>query len=171
MVKVLSFRNCTGGALELAIISNNTSVDAGETAVLICVGFGQPRADITWTRDGQEISNRSLVTIYEEDLAQGGRVFKQSFLQLCSLRMSNSGVYTCSVSNGLSSVNSSLLVTVNGEFIHSLTVVHEEYIFTLYTCILHVANSVVFYGNFCCLNFRYHSFSDYSHYIEQFSEC
>ncbi len=82
--------------------------------MLICVGFGQPRADITWSRDGQEISNRSLVTIYEEDLAQGGRVFKQSFLQLCSLRMSDSGVYTCSVSNGLSSVNSSVELSVSG---------------------------------------------------------
>ncbi len=92
-------------------------MDAGETAVLICVGFGQPRADITWTRDGQEISNRSLVTIYEEDLAQGGRVFKQSFLQLCSLRMSDSGVYTCSVSNGLSSVNSSVELSVSGRLI------------------------------------------------------
>ena len=92
-------------------------MDAGETAVLICVGFGQPRADITWTRDGQEISNTSLVTIYEEDLAQGGRVFKQSFLQLCSLRMSDSGVYTCSVSNGLSSVNSSVELAVSGRLL------------------------------------------------------
>ena len=108
------FFNNSGGALELAIISNDTSVDAGETAVLICVGFGQPSADITWSRDGQVISNSSLVTIYEEDLAQGGRVFKQSFLQLCSLRMSDSGSYTCTVSNGLSSVNSSVELSVAG---------------------------------------------------------
>ena len=40
-----------GVILELAIISNDTSVDAGETAVLICVGYGQPNVDITWSRD------------------------------------------------------------------------------------------------------------------------
>ena len=103
-----------GGILELAIISNDTSVDAGESAVLICVGYGQPNVDITWSRDGQVISNSYLVSVYEEDLAQGGRVFKQSFLQLCSLQMSDSGVYTCSVSNGLSSVNSTVELSVLG---------------------------------------------------------
>ena len=82
--------------------------------MLICVGYGQPNVDITWSRDGQVISNSSLVSIYEEDLAQGGRVFKQSFLQLCSLQMSDSGVYTCSVSNGLSSVNSTVELSVVG---------------------------------------------------------
>ena len=92
-------------------------MDAGETAVLICVGFGQPSVDITWSRDGQVISNSSLVTIYEEDLSQGGRVFKQSFLQLCSLRMSDSGQYTCTVNNGLSSVNSSVELSVAGRLI------------------------------------------------------
>ena len=82
--------------------------------MLICVGYGLPNVDITWSRDGQIISNSSLVSIYEEDLAQGGRVFKQSFLQLCSLQMSDSGVYTCSVSNGLSSVNSTVELSVVG---------------------------------------------------------
>ena len=111
----INVQQLIGGALELAIISNDTSVDAGETAVLICVGYGLPSVDITWSRDGQIVSNSSLVSIYEEDLAQGGRVFKQSFLQLCSLQMSDSGVYTCSVSNGLSSVNSTVELSVHGK--------------------------------------------------------
>ena len=103
-----------GGAVEVAAISNDTSLNVGGTAVLICVGYGQPSVDITWTKDGQIISNSSLVSVYEEDLAQGGRVFKQSFLQLCSLKMENSGSYVCSVSNGLSTVNSSLELSVLG---------------------------------------------------------
>ena len=98
----------------MAAISNDTSVNLGETAVLICVGYGQPSVDITWTKDRQIISNSSLVSVYEEDLAQGGRVFKQSFLQLCSLQMENSGTYVCSVSSRLSSVNSSLDLSVVG---------------------------------------------------------
>ena len=79
------------------------------------MGYGQPSVDIAWTKDGQVISNSSLVSVYEEDLAQGGRVFKQSFLQLCSLQMENSGSYVCSVSNGLSSINSSVELTVAGK--------------------------------------------------------
>ena len=98
----------------MAAISNDTSLNVGETAVLICVGYGQPSVGITWTKYGQIISNSSLVSVYEEDLAQGGRVFKQSFLQLCSLQMENSGSYVCSVSNGLSTVNSSLELSVLG---------------------------------------------------------
>ena len=78
------------------------------------MGYGQPSVDIVWTKDGQVISNMSLVSVYEEDLAQGGRVFKQSFLQLCSLQIENSGSYVCSVSNGLSSVNSSVELSVIG---------------------------------------------------------
>ena len=98
----------------MAAISNDTFLNVGGTAVLICVGYGQPSVAITWTKDGQIISNSSLVSVYEEDLAQGGRVFKQSFLQLCSLQMENSGSYVCSVSNGLSTVNSSLELSVVG---------------------------------------------------------
>ena len=112
-------------------------MDAGETAVLICVGFGQPSADITWSRDGQVISNSSLVTIYEEDLAQGGRVFKQSFLQLCSLRMSDSGSYTCTVSNGLSSVNSSVELSVAGRLDKALFVVYCSMLYRYLTFFLH----------------------------------
>ena len=104
-----------GDIIELAAISNDTSADTGDTIVLVCVGYGQPNVDITWSRDGQIISNSSLVSIYEEDLAQGGRVFKQSFLQLCSLQMADSGNYTCAVSNGLSNANSVVLVSVSGK--------------------------------------------------------
>ena len=106
---------CAGGGLEVVAISANTSVDAGGTAVLICVGYGQPNVDITWSRDGQIISNSSLVSIYEEDLAQGGRVFKQSFLQICSVGVAGSDIYTCTVSNGRDSVNSTVELSVTGE--------------------------------------------------------
>ena len=102
--------------LELAVISEDTSVGVGETTLLVCVSFGQPDVDITWSRDGQVISNSSLVSIYEEDLALGDRQFKQSFLQLCGLEGSDSGTYTCTVSSGLSSANSSTELAVVSEF-------------------------------------------------------
>ena len=69
------------------------------------------------------------MSVYEEDLAQGGRVFKQSFLQLCSLQMENSGSYFCSVSNGLSSVNSSVELSVIGKYFHTIT-------FEFFSCVL-----------------------------------
>ena len=114
--KTSSFKLSTAyfvlGIVELVAISNTTTVDAGETTVLICVGYGQPNVDITWSRDGQIISNSSLLSIYEEDLAQGGRVFKQSFLQLCSVQTSDSGNYSCTISNGMTSLSSDVTLSV-----------------------------------------------------------
>ena len=97
--------------------------------MLICVGYGLPNVDITWSRDGQIISNSSLVSIYEEDLAQGGRVFRQSFLQLCSLQMADSGNYTCAVSNGISSLTSTVDLSVLG--MHSSISMHIQVHFSL----------------------------------------
>lgn len=59
------------------------------------------------------VMNDSLVTIYEEDIVEGGRVYKQSFLQLCSLEVADAGDYTCFVSNGQTSTNATTRLTVN----------------------------------------------------------
>ena len=101
------------------IISNHTSLSEGETALLACVGYGLPSVEITWMRGGQTISNSSLVSISEEDVVQGERLFKQSFLQICSVEMADAGAYTCVVSNGESSVNSSTQLSVTGKH-HSI---------------------------------------------------
>ncbi len=98
------------------MISNDTSLLVGDAALLACVGFGEPNVEITWKRDGAAIMNSSLVTITEEEVTQGGRVYKQSFLELCSLMVSDSGVYTCSVSNGETMVNATTQLTVEGKY-------------------------------------------------------
>ncbi len=103
--------------VELVIISNYTSLSEGETALLACVGYGLPSVEISWMRDGQTVMNSSLVSIAEEDVTQGERLFKQSFLQICSVEMADAGEYTCIVSNGEVSVNSSTQLTVTGKYI------------------------------------------------------
>ena len=100
--------------MEVVVISNDTTLSEGETALLACVGFGQPDVDITWRFNGETITNTSLITTYEEEVTQGGRVFKQSFLQLCSLALSDAGGYTCVVSNGLTTANATTQLSVTG---------------------------------------------------------
>ena len=102
--------------VELVIISNHTSLSVGETALLACVGYGLPSVEISWMRGGQTISNSSLISISEEDVVQGERLFKQSFLQICSVEMADAGAYTCVVSNGESLVNSSTQLSVIGKY-------------------------------------------------------
>lgn len=99
----------------MAAISEFGRFSQGETATLICMGYGRPRADITWVRNGQTISNSSLISISEQEFIQDGLLFKQSFLQLCSVRIRDSGTYTCVVSNGRTSVNATTLFSLDGK--------------------------------------------------------
>ena len=89
----------------------------GDTAFLVCVGYGQPTVQISWTLNGEVVMNGSLVTIYEEEVSQGGRLFKQLFLELCSLELSDSGIYTCTVSNGQTIANATTQLSVYGEYL------------------------------------------------------
>ena len=96
------------------IISNYSSIEQGETALLACVGEGFPLLEISWMHNGQTVVNSSLVSITEEDMTQGERMFKQSFLQICSVTLRDAGDYICGVSNGENSVTSSTQLTVTG---------------------------------------------------------
>jgi len=114
------------------VISNDSSLVEGETALLACVGYGQPDVEITWVRDGETVMNSTLITIYEEDIVQGERLFKQSFLQLCSVDLVHSGGYTCVASNGERSVNSTVQLTVTGK--HIYTLLDSSFTVVIYSC-------------------------------------
>lgn len=101
--------------VDLVAISDSATVFEGETTLFTCVGFGQPDVSITWTHDNQTVVNTSLIFVYEQTFTQVGRLFKQSFLQICSDNLNDAGTYTCSVSNGLVSVNASTQLTFAGE--------------------------------------------------------
>ena len=92
-------------------ISNDISLTMGQTAMLSCVGFGDPDVEISWSFNGAPVVNTSLTTIYKQDTIRGGTVFKQSFLQLCSATVSTVGSYTCIVSNRRMITNSTTQVT------------------------------------------------------------
>ena len=79
---------------------------------MACVGFGEPGMEITWSLNGAPLVNTSLITIYEEDVAQGERIFKQSFLQICNLVEENTGGYTCIASDGFTTDNATTQLTV-----------------------------------------------------------
>ncbi len=101
--------------LELVIISNDTSLLVGDTALLVCVGYGIPDLDIIWSANGEVVQNSSIVTIYEEEVIRGGILFIQSYLRLCSLAISNSNIYICSVTNGARIFNATAQLFVTGK--------------------------------------------------------
>ncbi len=106
---------------KLLIISNNISLSVGEATILTCVGFGIPSIDITWSLNGDILANSSIVSIYEEEITTGGRNYVKSFLELCSLMVSNSGTYTCIVANGPSTNNGTLQLSVTSNGISLFT--------------------------------------------------
>ena len=105
------------------MISNDTALRTGKTALLVCVGFGEPDVEISWSFNGAPVVNTSLVTIYEEDDVQGERIFKQSFLQICSLVQADAGGYTCIASDGFTTDNATTQLTVTSESLGTFCVV------------------------------------------------
>ena len=99
----------------IVVISNDTSLATSETAVLVCVSDADSSLSTTWTHNGETVTNTSLITVYEEETNQGGRVFRLTFLQLCSVEVEDSGAYTCVVSNSQTSADSSVQLTVSGQ--------------------------------------------------------
>lgn len=106
----------TGAELiDLVVLSDDTVLYEGETTLLSCVAFGEPSLSITWTFNNQSVVNTSLISVFEEQFFQAGRVFTHSFLQICSDNVADTGRYTCSITNGLVSLNASLELMFGGE--------------------------------------------------------
>lgn len=101
-------------APQIVAISDERVVSPGDTVVLTCVIFGQTTEDITWTLNGNSVGNSSLVTISQEDFIQVGRVFRQSFVQICTASDLDAGNYSCIARNGAVSATASTLLTMPG---------------------------------------------------------
>jgi hypothetical protein len=96
----------------VVVISDDSTLSVGDTALLVCVTYSQQDEAVSWMLNGRSVMNSSLVTIYEEDVTEGELVFRQSFLQLCSLTTSDAGAYYCVVSADQASANATIRLTV-----------------------------------------------------------
>ena len=103
------------------MLTNDTTASNGENVLFACVGSGEPDIDISWSRDGSLISNSSSSVIYEEYFTQGSRQFKRSYLQLCNISACKPITIQCSVSNGRTSMDGSLVVTITGMYVLLIT--------------------------------------------------
>jgi hypothetical protein len=96
------------------VISGDTDLDAGQSTILSCVGYGEPGLVIRWYFAGAPVLSTTVSIIREMDLVKGGVIYRQSFLQLCSPTVLANGDYTCVVDNTQISVNASTQLTVTG---------------------------------------------------------
>ena len=100
---------------QVVISPRNTTVEAGSTTVLSCVGFGDPIPNVTWTRGATELSNGSRTTIYERLVSSNGMMFVQSILQICSIGETDNGQYSCTVDNAVGYASVDFELSVTGE--------------------------------------------------------
>ena len=91
---------------------NDTSVYVGDTVALSCMSHGLPFPSIYWTREGEPL--RQPVAVNQTQISGGHVTFLQSTLLLCSLTLSDTGLYTCSASNNHSSAQQTFSITVKG---------------------------------------------------------
>ena len=97
----------------LMAISSDAAIQQRDTALLQCVGYSSAATvSITWTFNNQPVANSALVTIYEQQI--GILNARQSLLQFCSASISQSGVYTCTVSDGQVSIQNTTRLTISG---------------------------------------------------------
>ena len=89
---------------------------AGETVLFTCVAYGDLPLTISWSREGSVLMNDSQrVAIYEEEFEEGGIVFVQSILQICSTGTGDAGIYSCTAENGIANTTASFEMTVSIE--------------------------------------------------------
>ena len=94
---------------------DSTDVPDGDTVLLTCVANGYLSLTISWSREGTVLMNDSQqITIYEEEIEEGGSTLIQSILQICSIGPDNAGVYSCIAENNASNDTASFELTVAG---------------------------------------------------------
>ena len=102
-----------------------TDVPIGDTVLLTCVANGDLPLNISWSREGTVLMNDSQrITIYEEEIEEGGITFVQSILQICSAETDDAGSYSCNADNtaGNDTANFELTVSEDGKFLIYLCV-------------------------------------------------
>ena len=94
--------------------SANTTIARGDTATLTCVSYVQPNLEITWLFNGAPVEYSSLVVSNMVDVTGTGDMIplRQSFLHICAASVNVSGTYSCVVSNGLTSDEHAMELTV-----------------------------------------------------------
>ena len=87
------------GEAEIVLQSDSvTTVPEGSTTLLVCVAKGYPYPQLSWLKNGTQITNATDdVTIYVTGIKESGVSVVQSVLEVCGVR--GEEVYTCMATN------------------------------------------------------------------------
>ena len=97
----------------ILIHPNSVAVNATSAVIFSCLGYGLPIPNITWsTENGSILKNMSRISLYEELVNRSGVLFVKSVLEICSIEPNDATSYTCTVDNGISTDNVSVVLGI-----------------------------------------------------------
>ena len=105
-------RTTQDGGAQIVIFPSNTNVREGYTVLLTCVAYGDPIPNLTWSKDGEELSNTSRISLFSSILEEGGLQYPQLTLEICASELEDAGTYTCTAANENGTDSSYLELTV-----------------------------------------------------------
>lgn len=87
--------------MDVVAVSEPTSLMIGDTAILVCVSYGEETQETIWHKNGTLLTNSSLISFYDEftNFTLGGMPFTLSFLQICSVNFEDASPYSCLINN------------------------------------------------------------------------
>ena len=81
--------------MDIQLISNDTEIFAGTTAIFQCSATGIPDPTLSWIMNGEELnaSERIKITMANETI--DNVTFFKSYLEICDAELGDSGMYVC----------------------------------------------------------------------------
>lgn len=91
------------------ILSQNN----GKLVIMECKVKANPSPEITWTKEGQLITETSQIKLYME---QTDDIYEIR-LELSEPNLEDSGLYRCNIKNALGGLNANLTLNIESEFL------------------------------------------------------
>ena len=122
---------CYAGIIIIAPFTN-TTLREGDTATITCTALGYPPPTVVWNRIDGNLSDRVSVSDSVSVPTGNGNVTRVSLnLTITNAYREDTGVYTCSANNSISSDKSSVSITIQSKILFL-----SMFIINIYTCIL-----------------------------------
>lgn len=92
----------------------DVDIDAGNSVFFTCAVFGIPQPEISWSRNGTDLSEDSRTAILHQLVTRIGVTYVTSTLQICDLEGEDAGEYGCTAENG-AAANTTFTLSVHEE--------------------------------------------------------
>jgi len=94
--------------------SSTVNILAGDYITLSCTSRGSPPDTFTWIKDGSPATSSPTLKVVNHDSTNA--VFRSDYT-IKSVTTSDSGTYTCTVTNPIGSDSQTIKVTVDGTYV------------------------------------------------------